>query len=44
MTAKFFVNGYNTCEHRDENGNKEYTWYSTTRAGIRSAVACATCV
>ena len=33
MTAKFFVNGYNTCEHRDENGNKEYTWYEHDARG-----------
>ena len=33
MTTKFFVNGYNTCEHRDENGNKEYTWYEHDARG-----------
>ena len=34
MTKKFFEHGYNTCEHRDENGNKEYTWYEHDARGL----------
>jgi len=34
MTKKFFEHGYNTCNHRDEHGNKEYTWYEHDARGL----------
>lgn len=46
MPKKYFnERGYNTCEHRDENGNKEHTWYEYDARGYmlggRMCINCA---